>query len=95
MPAASPYRCLIVDKKVNFEDQYVPYRLKVELVSKDFEVELALEQAFRIFNSEDQVESNRRVDFRKPYFQDQTVTYLGKVSNYSWFWFKAAFQYFL
>lgn len=77
----SPYRCLVVDKKLNFEDQYVPYKLKVELVSKDFEVDFALEQAFNVFHMEESISGSnrRRIDFRKPYFQDQSITYLNKV----------------
>lgn len=77
---ASPYRCLIVDKKHNFEDQYVPFKFKVELVSSTLDVNFLLSQAWRIFNTDCNVSTAERVDFNKTYFLDQSISYLDKVS---------------
>lgn len=70
---ASPYRCLVVRRKENFEDQFVPYRFRVDVISEDVSVGNLLKNAKGI------------VDFCqdgvlcKPYFLDQNITYLDKV----------------
>lgn len=70
---ASPYRCLVVRKKENFEDQYVPYKFKVNVISHDVNVGNLLKNARNI------------VDFcqdgvlKKTYFLDQNLTYMDKV----------------
>lgn len=78
---ASPYRCLIVSRKHNFEDQYVPYKFKVELISSNLDVNFLLGQAWKIFNTDSNVASVNRVDFGKPYFLDQSITYYDKVTS--------------
>lgn len=77
---ASPFRCMIVDKKENFEDQFVPYKLKADL-SGDFDVKNFFNSAWKIFNSE-MISEGNRVDFTKKYFQDQSLTHLEKVFIY-------------
>lgn len=78
---ASPYRCMIVDKKEHFEDQFVPYRFKVDLVSKGIDVEVLLNRAWRIFNVDCKVKEESRVNFGDAYFQDGSLTHLDKVST--------------
>lgn len=73
---ASPYRCLVVRKKENFEDQYVPYKFKVDVISEDVSVVNLLKNARKIVNfCQDGVLS-------KTYFLDQNLTYMDKVK---WF----------
>jgi protein MYSM1 len=74
---ASPFRCMVVDKKENFEDQYVPYKFQVELVSNEVDIEGFLGDLQRIFNTPMGVKESR-VDFSTPYFQDNSITYLEK-----------------
>lgn len=74
---ASPFRCMIVDKKENFEDQFVPYKLKVEL-SNCIDLDEFLVAAWKVFNS-DVVGEENMVDFTKRYFQDNSISHLDKV----------------
>ena len=71
---ASPFRCMVVDKKENFEDQFVPYKFQVEVVSDESDIERFFTDVRRIFCG--MKESG--VDFGKPYFQDTSITYLEK-----------------
>ncbi|XP_017778225.1 PREDICTED: histone H2A deubiquitinase MYSM1-like [Nicrophorus vespilloides] len=75
---ASPYRCLIVDRKENFEDQFVPYKLKVELVTDELDVEDLTIKAKRVLETESSATGKSQVDFTKTYFQDNSITYLDK-----------------
>ncbi|KAJ8931895.1 hypothetical protein NQ314_015164 [Rhamnusium bicolor] len=75
---ASPFRCLIVDKKMNFEDQIVPYKFKVELVSEDFDVKEFLRDIQEVFRADVGYAKERKVKFSKPYFQDSSITHLEK-----------------
>lgn len=78
---ASPYRCMIVDKKENFNDQFVPYKLKVEVISRNIDVDVLLNRAWKIFNVDCSVSQENRVNFLKNYFQDNSLTYSDKVCN--------------
>lgn len=73
---ASPFRCLIVDKKENFEDQFVPYKFQVDVVSNENDLEKFFNDLKRILDALN-VKDNK-VDFGKPYFQDNSITYLEK-----------------
>lgn len=76
---ASPYRCMVVQKKMNFEDQFIPYRLKVDVLSAGICVDDLFTYAKKICNySFDDTKS--KVNFDKPYFQDTSISYLEKVS---------------
>ncbi|GJQ75910.1 hypothetical protein Trydic_g17970 [Trypoxylus dichotomus] len=74
---ASPYRCMVVEKKENFEDQFVPYRLKVDVCPVDLCTDALLIYARKIYNHSNDG-SRCRVDFSKPYFQDLSINYLEK-----------------
>lgn len=76
---ASPFRCMVVKKKENFEDQFVPYKLKVDVCSSNICVDQLLIYARKIYNYSDGG-TRSRVDFNKPYFQDASISYLEKVS---------------
>ncbi|CAG9836566.1 unnamed protein product [Diabrotica balteata] len=75
---ASPFRCLIVDKKVNFEDQLVPYKFKVDVVADDFQVENFFIDLRRILRTNLGSGEKHRIDFLKPYFQSPNITFLEK-----------------
>ncbi|KAJ8933985.1 hypothetical protein NQ318_016921 [Aromia moschata] len=76
---ASPYRCMIVDKKLNFEDQLVPYKFKVELITDNFVVNHFLKHLRRVFKCNNgDLNDKSKVDFDKPYLQDPSITYLEK-----------------
>ncbi|KAK4875298.1 hypothetical protein RN001_011720 [Aquatica leii] len=75
---ASPYRCLMVVKKTNFEDQFVPFKFKVDLISPDFDINDLLNLAWTTFNKDCNVNVGDRIDFTKPYFLDQSITYFDK-----------------
>ncbi|KAI4461922.1 swi/snf complex-related [Holotrichia oblita] len=74
---ASPFRCMVVKKKENFEDQFVPYKLKVDIYSSNICIDQLLIYARKIYNYSDSG-SRSRVDFNKPYFQDVSISYLEK-----------------
>lgn len=74
---ASPFRCLIVDKKDNFEDQFAPFKFKVDLVADSLKIDNFLVSASEIFTSE-YVASENKVNFDKKYFQDYSITFLEK-----------------
>nr|XP_022900726.1 histone H2A deubiquitinase MYSM1-like [Onthophagus taurus] len=75
---ASPFRCMIVGKKENFDDQFVPYKLKVDIDYERLDVEEMLNYAWAVFNSDSFGNGSSRVDFLKPYFHDTSITYLDK-----------------
>ncbi|KAB0794309.1 hypothetical protein PPYR_11148 [Photinus pyralis] len=75
---ASPYRCLIVAKKHNFEDQFVPYKFKVELISSNLDSKYLLGQAWNIMYKASNVPEKSRVDFKRAYFLDQSITFCDK-----------------
>lgn len=76
---ASPYRCMIVEKKENFEDQYVPYRFKVDIISSNIDVDMLLNRAWKIFNTDSNLKAENRINFSCGYFQDRSLTHLEKV----------------
>lgn len=78
---ASPYRCMIVDRKENFDDKFVPYKLKVEIISRNIDIDILLSRAWKIFNVDCNVLRENRVNFVKSYFQDNSLTYLDKVGK--------------
>lgn len=78
---ASPYRCMIVNKKNNFEDQFVPYKFHVEVISENFVVLDFLREIRRILKCGIAGNKMNRVDFLKPYTQDNNVSFMEKVSN--------------
>lgn len=67
----------MVQKKENFEDQFVPYKFKVNVVSENVGVGNLLKNAERIveFCQSGEV-------LRKAYFLDQNMTYLDKVRGF-------------
>ncbi|KAF5305231.1 hypothetical protein FQR65_LT07770 [Abscondita terminalis] len=75
---ASPYRCLMVVKKSNFEDQFVPYKFKIDLVSSNLDIDYLLSSAWSFFNKDCNVTASDRIDFAKVYFLDQSITYFDK-----------------
>ncbi|CAH0555880.1 unnamed protein product [Brassicogethes aeneus] len=77
---ASPYRCMIVDKKLNFEDQFVPYKFHVGIMSEDFVVKDFLKEVQRVMFGVKDAPIESRVRMNKPYFQDVSITFLDKVS---------------
>lgn len=77
---ASPFRCLIVDRKENFEDQFVPYKFKVDLVTERLNVARLLREAKKVILCDSNETGKSKVDFRKIYFQDHSITYLDKVT---------------
>ncbi|VEN42502.1 unnamed protein product [Callosobruchus maculatus] len=76
---ASPFRCLIVDQKENFEDQFVPYKFKVDIDSDTFELVPFLEDLKRVHKAGVGCSNERRVDFTKPYYKDSKLSFLDKV----------------
>lgn len=79
---ASPYRCWVVRSKENFEDQYVPYKFKVDVISEDVNVGKLLNNAWKILEFCYSLGKNENgILFHKPYFLDQNLTYLEKVST--------------
>lgn len=95
---ASPYRCMIVNRMrsikqdgdchkedVDEEQQLVPYKFKVDLIVERLNVGQLIERAKQVFRDDrDNIEKEikSRVDFGKVYFQDNTITYLDKVSRH-------------
>ncbi|KAG5888703.1 hypothetical protein JTB14_035768 [Gonioctena quinquepunctata] len=75
---ASPLRCMMVNKKDNFEDQFVPYKFGVEINSEDFVVEDCLCDLQRVLEFSLVCSKESRVDFADSYFQDGTITFLEK-----------------
>ncbi|XP_018571801.1 histone H2A deubiquitinase MYSM1-like isoform X2 [Anoplophora glabripennis] len=73
---ASPFRCMFVDKKLNFEDQMVPYKFKVELLSEDFILKEFLGDIREVFEMD--FKDAKNVKFNKPYFQNPSISYLEK-----------------
>lgn len=70
---ASPYRCLIVRKKENFEDQYLPFKFKVDVISENVNAENLLKNARSIIMfCQDGV-------LNQKYFLNQNLTYMDKV----------------
>ncbi|KAK5644658.1 hypothetical protein RI129_005958 [Pyrocoelia pectoralis] len=75
---ASPYRCLIVARKSSFDDHFVPFKFKVDLISSNFDSKYLLSQAWDILHKDSNVPEKNRVDFKKPYFLDQSITFCDK-----------------
>nr|CAI5869819.1 unnamed protein product [Callosobruchus analis] len=75
---ASPFRCLIVDQRVNFEDQFVPYKFKVDIDSGTFELRAFLEGLRRVDKAGVGCNNERKVDFTKPYYKDSKLSFLEK-----------------
>lgn len=75
---SSPFRCLMVDKKPNFDDQIVPYRFKVDVIAGDFDISNFLNDMKIILLREDGYLQDKRISFHSPYFQDLTITHLDK-----------------
>lgn len=77
---ASPFRCLIVDRKINFEDQLVPYKFKVDIVEGGFQIGEFLSNLRKVIKCDFGTGEKHRVDFSKPYFHESSITFLEKVS---------------
>ncbi|CAH1976815.1 unnamed protein product [Acanthoscelides obtectus] len=75
---ASPFRCLIVDERPNFEDLFVPYRFKVDIDPIEFQLSTFLEDLRRVHEAEVGCSNERRVDFNKPYSKESKLSYLDK-----------------
>ncbi|XP_074029524.1 deubiquitinase MYSM1 [Leptinotarsa decemlineata] len=75
---ASPVRCMIVGKKQNFEDQFVPYKFEIDIDSNDFVVENCLNDLRTILEFNSECNQERKVDFAEPYFQDGSMSLLDK-----------------
>lgn len=74
---ASPYRCLMVQKKDNCDDdQYVPFKFRVDVISEDVNVGNLLKNARRIVNF-----CRDGSVLNKTYFLDSSLTYLDKVNG--------------
>ncbi|KAJ8920247.1 hypothetical protein NQ315_011908 [Exocentrus adspersus] len=73
---ASPFRCMLVDKKLNFEDQMVPYKFKVHVTGEDFKVKEFLRDIKGVREFVSGMEGG--VDLAEPYFQDTSISYLEK-----------------
>ncbi|EFA09787.2 Histone H2A deubiquitinase MYSM1-like Protein [Tribolium castaneum] len=73
---ASPFRCMVVDKKENFEDQFVPYKFQVDVVAIEADFDRFFSDLGRIFHFSKSNEG--KIDFGKPYFQDNSISYLEK-----------------
>lgn len=69
---------MIVDKKLNFENQYVPYKFDVEVVTDGFCIDDLLCDLKRLIKFDIGV---GKIEFRKAYFLDSSLTYLEKVSE--------------
>lgn len=76
---ASPYRCLMADKKLNFEDQLVPYKFEVDIVTGDFVIKDVLKGMKEVLTSHGGSEKGGDIDFMKPYFLDTSISHLEKV----------------
>lgn len=70
---------MIVDKKVNFEDQFVPYKFQVNVLSNEFVVEDFLMEMTRVLEVEKDGPLGSKISLDKPYFQDTSITFLDKV----------------
>ncbi|XP_050304868.1 histone H2A deubiquitinase MYSM1-like isoform X2 [Anthonomus grandis grandis] len=75
---SSPFRCWMVDKKPNFEDQYVPYRFDVDVTTDNFNLTSFLGASEDIFYLAEVHENNKRLNFSSPYFMDRKITHLEK-----------------
>lgn len=76
---ASPFRCMVVDKKENFQDQFVPYKFNVEVVSDQDNIEGFLKSLKRMKGAAEVGTTQQgSVDFNQRYFQDSSITYLEK-----------------
>ncbi|XP_030761687.1 histone H2A deubiquitinase MYSM1-like [Sitophilus oryzae] len=75
---SSPFRCLVVGKKPNFEDQLVPFRLKVSVIPDEFNKTEFFNKMKRILHTEEGHLKDKKLDFDKPYFQDLNITHLEK-----------------
>ncbi|XP_044271707.1 deubiquitinase MYSM1-like [Tribolium madens] len=73
---ASPFRCMVVDKKENFEDQFVPYKFQVDVASNEGDFDRFFSDLRQIFHFSKSNEG--KIDFSKPYFQDNSISYLEK-----------------
>lgn len=74
---ASPFRCMMVEKKENFEDQMVPYKFDVEIVASETHFKnffAALKKTCNFSNGN----KRNKTNFNKPYFQDSSLTFLDK-----------------
>lgn len=76
---ASPFRCMIVDKKLNFEDQMVPYKFKVDILSDDFALKEFLRDIREMLERDAKGTKESKIKFSKPYFQNPNISYLEKV----------------
>lgn len=76
---ASPFRCMIVERHPDILDRFVPYRFEVDVVTNGFNVKGFLEDIERILGEDNE---ERRIDFRKNYFLDVSITYLDKVRTF-------------
>ncbi|XP_066258110.1 histone H2A deubiquitinase MYSM1-like isoform X1 [Euwallacea similis] len=76
---SSPFRCWLVDKKPNFEDQLIPYRLKVDVVADDFHMQQFIKSMRSIVSFKNEAGAEeKRISFKRPYFQDATISHLDK-----------------
>ncbi|KAF5276270.1 hypothetical protein FQA39_LY06619 [Lamprigera yunnana] len=75
---SSPYRCLMVGKRINFEDQFVPFKFQVDVISSNLDIDYLLREAWNILTKDCNIPANNRVDFKSLYFLDQSMTYFDK-----------------
>ncbi|KAL1494723.1 hypothetical protein ABEB36_010274 [Hypothenemus hampei] len=76
---SSPFRCWMVDKKENYEDQLVPYRFKVDITSEDFCLREFLSSMKALLVADiDNDQKDKKIPFHGPYFQDSSLTHLDK-----------------
>lgn len=93
---ASPYRCLIVYK--NLEDKLVPYKFNVDIVADEFDVKEFLHNLVKVRSSHLGSMNGSKIDFKKAYFLETSITHLEKVgifSNFHYFFFGDFFPLFV
>lgn len=77
----SEYRCLIVEKDNSQETDGTgtPYKFSVNISSSGFDVDSLLNHAKILLLTENNIPTEYIVDFNRPYYYDNSVTYLEKV----------------
>ncbi|CAH1171169.1 unnamed protein product [Phaedon cochleariae] len=75
---ASPMRCFMVDRKVRFEDQFVPYKFKVDIELGNFDLEDFLSDFHKVLKWILMTNKDDMMKLGQPYFQDSSITFLEK-----------------
>ena len=76
---SSPFRCIIVQRKMEEIDQFVPYKMNVEICS-DVNVAELIKLTGEIFMSEVVSTDKQKVNFSATYPWNTSITYLDKVN---------------